>query len=59
MLSGLEGFDDCVVHDRAQPEAALLGDQVHAFRQQGNRDLTVEIDPKRGSGEAQVPHGIL
>ena len=54
-MRSAKAFQHEVVDDRAQLEAALLGDLVHAVGEHHDDRLALEIDPERGAGEAEVP----
>ena len=51
-----EGFDDEIVHLRAQLEAAAPGHEMQPVREHHDHRLLLQIDPERGAGEAEVPH---
>src|SRR5262245_15654734 len=56
---GKERLPHQIVYERAQLEAALLGDQVDAVREEDDLHAALEVDPQAGAGEAGVPDRAL
>src|SRR5207247_6206495 len=55
-----EGRRHCFVHrdPKAVGRVVVVPSEVHAVRQQHDREVELRIDPERGPGEAGVPVGV-